>query len=451
MINRRDFLKLSLYAGCYSIIPSFPRIAEASAIDNIRFNKTTYLNNKAQTIMIFLYGGASELAGNFTNYEDFKNLSDTKYEDYFSSTDREATENNFWKAAGGDIMEELLANHDLNVFRTCFSQKRWDEDNRSHGSCVKQNQCGSFNENASGIFSNLARILYNNGIINENTIMPFLSMDGESGFFSKGSLPMVPILEPISINENLNNPFHRDMNVEETFSTAMDTLAQNRNTKNNIAPKIQDAFAKRGFMDDFMSGLSQIPDPVLGVNGSLNYDLNNTFAKKLKTAINILKINPDTKIISLSTSGLGGWDDHNDAGNYIVRMKQIFKVLRSAVAHIKNVNQELGSTNMFDRINIMIMGDFGRSVNLNSAKGWDHGNLQTFYNLGGTGYFSSPGIVGETELAPTGSANRLYLRPTANSSWFEPNSVAATLYSIYGIENPETLTDNNGVIQELFS
>jgi hypothetical protein len=76
--------------------------------------------------------------------------------------------------------------------------------------------------------------------------------------------------------------------------------------------------------------------------------------------------------------------------------------------------------------------------------------LQTFYNLGGKGYFSTPGVVGETELDNSGNANRLFLRPKAGSPWFEPNSIAATLYSIYGVTNPEILTDNNSVIQELF-
>jgi len=449
MMTRRDFIKLSMYAGCCSLIPTFPRLATAAPIDDIVFNNGVYTANKAQTIMIFLYGGASELAGNLTNYADFKDLSDTKYEDYFSAANIAATQNKFWNAAGGEIMEALLASNDLNVFRTCFSQKRWDEDNRSHGSCVNQNQRGSFNEDSSGIFSNLARILYNNNVINENTRMPFLSMDGESGFFARGNLPMVPILEPISINENLDNAFARDMNVGENFSSAMDTLAQARNIQHNISPKITDAFAKRSEMEAFINDISQIQDPFAEDN-PLHYDDGNHFAKKIKTAIKILKFNPETKIISLSTAGLGGWDDHNDADNYINRMRNLFTVLKSAVAHIKDANVEQGTTNMIDSINIMIMGDFGRGVNLNSANGWDHGNLQTFYNLGGTGYFSTPGIVGETELAPTGNANRLYLRPTAGSSWFEPNSIAATIYSIYGVENPETLTDNNGIIPELF-
>ena len=154
--------------------------------------------------------------------------------------------------------------------------------------------------------------------------------------------------------------------------------------------------------------------------------------------------NADSQVISLSTSGLGGWDDHNDARNYLSRMEQLFRALKSAMAHIRAVNKR-------QQINIMIMGDFGRGVNLNSANGWDHGNLQTAYVLGGTRYFNTPGIVGETEVVDLGSVNRLYLRPVTNSYWFEPLSIASTIYSIYGITNPEVLTNGLPVITPLFS
>jgi uncharacterized protein (DUF1501 family) len=97
-------------------------------------------------------------------------------------------------------------------------------------------------------------------------------------------------------------------------------------------------------------------------------------------------------------------------------------------------------------INIMVMGDFGRGLNLNSAHGWDHGNLQNFYVLGGKNYFNTTGVVGETVVNTAGSANRLYSVPKSGTYWFEPLSVAATLYSIYGITNPEVLTGNQPVI-----
>jgi len=432
-MNRRRFLKLSMYAGCSCLLPSYSRAA--GVLDNVHFNSAIYESNRPQTIMIFLYGGASELAGNFTNYNDFKNLSQSSYETHFGDL-LTTTANGFWAEAGGTYMEELLATHKLNIFRTCFSQVRWDADNRSHGSCVTQNQRGSFNGDAAGIFTNLAHVLKMNGYIDTNTKLPFLTMDGESGFFADGNLVRESILTPISINEDLDNPFHRESDPD--YGAEMDALAQ----QINAPGKIRDAFEKRAEMDAFIEIIKALPDPNNNLGAAYKYE-DNSFAKKLKTAIKILGHNQDTKVISLATSGLGGWDDHNDAENYMPRMEQVFRALKSAMAHIATIPTG-------NHINIMVMGDFGRGVNLNSANGWDHGNLQTAYVLGGTKYFQTPGIVGETVLADTGSVNRLYLRPHTSSYWFDPLSMASTIYSIYGITNPAILTDGMPVITPLF-
>ncbi|HIP38446.1 MAG TPA: DUF1501 domain-containing protein [Desulfocapsa sulfexigens] len=433
-MDRRDFLKLSMYTGCSFLLPAISRAA--GPIDNVIFDSAIYEANRPQTIMIFLYGGASELSGNFTNYNDFKDLSESNYDLHFRGSVN-STANGFWAEAGGNYMEELLTAHDLNVFRTCFSQVRWDADNRSHGSCVSQNQRGTFNEDSSGIFANLAHVLRANSFIDENTKLPFLTMDGDSGFYATGDLIRDPLLSPISINENLDNPFHR--NSEPDYSTEMDILAQ----LINAPGKIKDAFEKRAEMDAFIEDIKALPDPNDTLSEENKYE-DNSFAKKLKTAIKIMAYNADSQVISLSTSGLGGWDDHNDARNYLSRMEELFRALKSAMAHIHTVGKG-------EQINIIVMGDFGRGVNLNSANGWDHGNLQTAYVLGGTRYFSTPGIVGETEVEDLGSVNRLYLRPVANSYWFEPLSIASTIYSIYGITNPEVLTDRMPVISPLFT
>ena len=88
-------------------------------------------------------------------------------------------------------------------------------------------------------------------------------------------------------------------------------------------------------------------------------------------------------------------------------------------------------------------GDFGRNVNLNSAYGWDHGNLQNLYVIGGKKYFTNQGIAGETVLDVTGKLNRLWLKPKDGTYTFEPLSIAATIYKLYGIENPNALTGGN--------
>jgi len=217
----------------------------------------------------------------------------------------------------------------------------------------------------------------------------------------------------------------------------MDQLAQ----QHNRSGKIKDALAKRKAMENFITSLSTANTPDLGSDA---YPANNRFAKKVETAIKLLVHNPDTKVLTLGTGGLGGWDDHNEAIHYVERMRDLFTSLKSAMAHLRAEGKE-------QTINIMVFGEFGRNVNLNNAKGWDHGNLQNLYVLGGKGYFNHQGIVGETKVVNAGIGNRLYLYPKEGTYWFEPISIAATLYKLYGVENPETLTDGYGIIEPLFT
>ena len=104
------------------------------------------------------------------------------------------------------------------------------------------------------------------------------------------------------------------------------------------------------------------------------------------------------KVISLVSGGLGGWDDHNEARDYVARMESLFAALSSAMKHIKAEAKD-------GNINICVFGDFGRNVNLNSALGWDHGNNQNLFLLAGKNYFNHVGVVGETKLDNSGTLN----------------------------------------------
>ncbi len=425
-MNRRNFLKYSLATGGSLMLPGSPFAATSAVLDQVQLNTGIYLNNRPRTIMVFLYGGASELAGNFTNYDQFKNLSQSDYDSHFNNLN--ATTNGFWEPAGGTIMEGLLASGDLNVFRTIYSQVRDAAGNRSHGSCVAQNQRGSFNENTAGIFTTLAQVLKRKGVVDQSDVMPFLSMEGDSDFFAVGETWLDVFLRPLNINEHLDNPYKRSST--PSYSEAMDTLAQQMNKPG----KIKDAFQMRAELEQFIDNIDN------NVHDDL-YD-NHTFSRKLKTAINVMSQNQDTQVISTGSGGLGGWDDHNDADNYVSRMNQLFTSLQSAVNHLSIVDPN-------GHIHIVVMGDFGRGVNLNNANGWDHGNLQSVYVLGGKKYFNTPGVVGETVVDYGGSANRMFLKPASGSVWYEPNAIAATIYRAYGITNPHILTDNVSAISQL--
>ncbi len=454
-MKRRDFIKLSMAAGTAILMPSLSSATDLD-VSQITFSAGINSTNQAQTIMIFMYGGASQLGGNLTNIDEIKIASQSNYDSYFRGIT--PTENNCWQEAGGTHMETLLANGDMTLFRCCYSQVREEENNKAHGSCTVQNQKGSFDDDSAGMISNLAQILEANSVIDENTVMPFVTLEGESKFYAEGRRPLNSFLKPVGLDENLDNPYDRysrdwryytpiereiadynnnELGFDASLHEKMDTLAQQHNEEG----KIKDAFSKRDSLNSFIDDISTSTTPDLGNDA---YPSNNRFSDKIETAVKVLVKNPDTKVITIGTGGLGGWDDHNEARDYVTRTESLFSTLKSAMAHIKAEGKE-------QHINIMVFGEFGRNVNLNSALGWDHGNLQNFYVLGGKGYFNHKGVVGETIVDNTGSINRLYLKPKIGSYQFEPLSIAATLYKIYGIDNPETLTNGNREIDQLFT
>jgi uncharacterized protein (DUF1501 family) len=137
---------------------------------------------------------------------------------------------------------------------------------------------------------------------------------------------------------------------------------------------------------------------------------------------------------------LGGWDDHSGAiEDYPGRVQGLMEALKVAARHmfLENANH----------IVINVFGDFGRNVNLNNSMGWDHGNNQNFYTLGGSGI---PGralgkLVGRTQRIGTAFENRQFTSPADGSYQCEPFSIASTIFSYFGVQNPEVLTGESAL------
>lgn len=431
-MDRRIFLKGLSLATIFALFPKWT-YAENIDVSKATFDSTIYTKNNAQTIIIYLYGGASELAGNLSNLDEIQAKSQNKYD--LSKVTK--TANNFWSQAGGANMERMLASGDMKIFRTCYST----DESRSHETCTLRNQRGMMDTEGPGIFSTLGTILYNKGIINSETVLPFLTMEGDSGFFANGYLDVAKFLKPSVVNENLSNPYARSYDGrlylsgesgEPSISKEFDAMAKIRNGDSPI----QTAFEKRAQLDIFIT----TQNASLKADNSVYPDT--TFGRKLKAAMSVLINNSDTKVISLGSAGLGGWDDHANALNvYPARMTQLMDAIEAAVAHMQTANK--------DNISIMVFAEFGRNVNLNDSFGWDHGNNQNLYIFGGKRYFNNVGIVGETILQPTGSNNRMFTYPKEGTYWFEPYSIGATIYKMYGITNPEVLTGNFKAINEI--
>ena len=434
-LNRRNFMKGLGALGLGSIIPSQLVAANSMDINSVVFNKSALEQKNAQTIILYLYGGASELAGNLSNLDDIARLSTNPY----PLNQMTRTQNNFWEQAGGNVLERMLSNQDLNLYRTCH---RTVDGSRDHGRCSTQAQCGSL-DTSLGIVSTLASVLYENNALNidpsiPKSTMPFVSLYGNSSFYLNDGVYIPNTYKPVTLNPD-SNPYVRSgfnekyiLNSSDsyTLSNYLDRLSINNNP-NGI---MKDFFERREVLDNYIKDIQQIEVP-----DNISYP-NTKFGKLMKNAVTIMLDNPYTKVLTMGTPCLGGWDDHSNAlANYPRKMRDLMESLEVAIEHIKTS----GKTN----INIVVFSEFGRNVNYNDAKGWDHGNNQNVYWMGGWDYFKSQGIVGETEI--TGSGTRLFTTPKDDSYQFQVFSIAATLYKLYGIENPEVLTDNNLPIKDL--
>ncbi len=443
--NRRHFLKGLGALGLSSIMPLSLKSADLD-YSSIQFDPNVYENNNAQTIIVYLYGGPSELAGNLTNIEEISEKSQNPYP-LGNDNYMRITTNKFWGNAGGDAMERMLASGDMNIFRTCY---RTVDNLKAHGECTSQAQRGKDTEGGAGVVANLASILYHKGMVDEPSgtddigkSIPFVTMEGESTFFYEDDLNLNAFLKPVAFGSGSDNPYKRSMSCSEsrvlnketnqTVANYLDTMAQ----KYNPTGKIREAFERRVTLEQFANDINNIALPA-----GVTYPENNVFASRLKTAMNLLIFNEHTKVVSMGSPGLGGWDDHSNAiDRYTRRMTQLMEAIEAALAHM----QAAGKSN----INIVVFGEFGRNVNYNNSLGWDHGNNQNVYWFGGRDYMNHLGIVGETEV--TGSNARIYTRPKNGSYTFQAFSIAATIYKMYGIKNPEILTHGNPVINDLLA
>lgn len=452
-IDRRTFMK---GLGALGLSSVFPGSLSASGLDydQIQFDANLYNENNSQTIIVYLAGGAAEFTGNLTNMSEINSASQNPY----PLSSMTPTQNNCWLEGGGDIVEKLLANGDMNLFRTCY---RTVDDSKSHGVCSAQAQYGQVTQGTSGIVTNIASILYSKGAISEPTAsdeigknFPFVSMESTiSPLYAKGGIDLPSFLEPVIFDSKsaVKNPYirssspliNRILNTpnEESIDTLLDTEAARTNTQGTI----QTNFDKRAMLAQYTTELNSIPLPE-----GVVYPKRNEYADKLQLAMKLLIHNPHTKVVTIGAiGGLGGWDDHqNSLVQYSDRMNQLMSALDAAVSHMNAAER----TN----INIVVFGEFGRNLNYNNAAGWDHGNNQNVYWLGGKDYMNQMGIVGETEVYNPEEPERLYNRPKnfgqENESYhFQVFSIAATLYKMYGITNPEILTDGNMPIEGLLT
>ncbi len=396
--------------------------------------------------------------------------------------------------AGGRAMQFLLDNKHMSVYRTLM--KRLDG-TRSHRESLLQSFKGSLDiEGSPGAGTRIAATLYqhraqyeNNTLLADGTVigdivndllLPFVSFEGDTRAYQQDPDFAIPLLyRGITLDQNFNNPYSRGSNSNDA---ALEDLLLQTGVKisaaeyNNLRYSgAANSFNLRKFLADKIDNIGVADDPAnlpliadaanplvadadaasLGlVAGDRLVYPNNQYTARIRAAVTLALVNPGSLYITVG-GGLGGWDDHNNGiDNYRNRMNALFEVMKAAMLHIKYADQSKnggafttldGTTRSTDNIVINMCGDFGRRVNLNGNQGWDHGNNQNLFTFGGTGVRQGSAaalgkVVGSTVRAGDPGTNNQVTEPAPGSYEAEPMSVAATVYSYFGVQNPEVLT-----------
>ncbi len=508
-MKRRNFLKSAAAIGASRAVPfgfSAPFLANQAYAFSPNYTNANIVVPEVmpQVINIFMYGGASELAGNLTNIVDISQNSQNDYSAVNSNAFRaeilenasldndgqlvggEITPNGFWRSSGGSFMEDMLASDHMSVYRTIYKQKNRT---RSHRDSIFMSHKGSLDlEGTPGIGTRVANLLYKNAsayagaVFADGTVMPsdmnelvipFISFEGDSTSYSIDPDNPLPLnLRGLTMNSNFDNPYTRDLNqgharfnsTPENIQAFVEARLAQDLSKSRYQ-KAYDAFDKRQELEEKMNQLGDIAEldlPILpagdpdanGNNGNRLEYPNNSFSNQIRAAVTLALANPQTMYITAGTAGLGGWDDHNNGiDRYPNRMRDVMATMRAAMKHIQYAvtgSNSLTTINgqprtRTDNIIINIFGDFGRLVNLNNSGGWDHANNQNLYTFGGAGI--RPGgesalgkVVGTTVRNGTSKTNNQYTVPTSDSPTFEPMSIASSIYGYFGVQNPDFMT-----------
>ena len=414
-----------------------------------------------------------------------------------NGTDGWITKNGFWRGtartdggnthldnngAGGRAMQFLLDNNHMSVYRTLF--KRLDG-TRSHRESLLQCFKGSLDiDGSAGVGTKIAATLYehraqyqgttvladgtpiNDIVLDPTMLLPFVSFEGDTRAYQQDPDFQIPLLfRGITLDESFDNPFSRSTPGSSVNDSDLENLARSIRTSeyDQRFKAAAGSFNLREELDtkigqiDTVSGDASLPTITgatdaasVGISAGqrLSYPNNNRYSARIRAAVTLALVNPSSLYITVG-GGLGGWDDHNNGtDNYERRMNDLFEVMKVAMLHIKYFNSNtLNGVPRTTKDNIVInmFGDFGRRVNLNGNQGWDHGNNQNLYTFGGAdvraGGASALGkVVGRTERVGDSGTNNQVTEPAPGSYEAEPMSVASTVFSYFGVQNPELLT-----------
>lgn len=259
-MKRREFIKALGALGVTAIAPDIfsdkSFLSSAHAAPGISSSTVSVPAVTPQVINIFLYGGASELAGNLSNILDINTQSQSKYtelnpnflnaydpinadpNDLAQGNVGQVTPNAFWAHAGGIIMEDMLLDGDMTVYRTCNRKKN---NTRAHRPSIFSTQKGTLDiDSAPGMGSTLAGVIAEHraafetsfGKPLEELVMPMVSFEGESTIFAPdpNATTQLPLaLKSVGLSANFDNPYQRTPSTDpEPTKTILNDLVDAR-------------------------------------------------------------------------------------------------------------------------------------------------------------------------------------------------------------------------------
>lgn len=329
------------------------------------------------------------------------------------------------------------------------------------------------------------------GDLVNDLLLPFVSFEGDTRAYQQDPDFQIPLLlRGLTLDENFQNPYSRCRADSNPCSpVSYDAVIEDLLLKTGVKispekynalgyPDVENSSDLRTFLESEINGIqlangADLPiidpadpdaaddaaslglgDPSLGVVRVAYPGNGNNYTARVRAAVTLALKNPGSLYITVG-GGLGGWDDHNNGiDDYRNRMNDLMEVMKAAVLHIKYADASKntgtfttlkGNARPTDNIVMNICGDFGRRVNLNGNQGWDHGNNQNLFTFGGAGV-RAPGaaalgkVVGKTVRVGDPGTNNQVTEPAQGSYEAEPMSVASTVFSYFGVQNPQVLT-----------
>lgn len=188
------------------------------------------------------------------------------------------------------------------------------------------------------------------------------------------------LFEGLYAPDNLINQTARE-GVNGDHGSRLDTLDQNKKEKQLTSEWARDKIAESGTNAAIRI---RALDAAMGQPVDADYP-GGGLANQLRTIAQVIKANVGLEV---AQADYGGWDHHSDQGDVDGRHSRMLKYLVECIAAFQ---KDMGKR--MNKVMVLVMTEFGRTLNENGAMGTDHG--RGGFMLAVTDQIRTPGIYGK--------------------------------------------------------